>query len=160
MPDSSAIPVRRVDDAREAKVKTKVDGLAPSALPSISPAGPRKLIRPRLPAGTSPYPARVSTLSPVFTNHHRWDSTAGRGEHSHAEAFYFQKQIQSRTSMIFLLEDGERIEGIIEITDVPRNAALDLEGLRHRALLDEVVERRWRYSDVCCCLLTAEAPSQ
>jgi sRNA-binding regulator protein Hfq len=120
MPDSSAIPVRSIDDARAAKAKSKVDGAAPSALPSISPAGPRKLIRPRLPAGTSPYPARVSTLSPVFTNHHRWDSAAGRGEHSHAEAFYFQKQIQSHTSMIFLLEDGERIEGIIEWYD--RNA--------------------------------------
>ena len=120
MPDSSAIPVRRVDDAREAKAKTKVDGAVPSALPSISPAGPRKLIRPRLPEGTSPYPARVSTLSPVFTNHHRWDPAAGRAEHSHAEAFYFQKQIQSRTVMIFLLEDGERIEGTIEWYD--RNA--------------------------------------
>jgi sRNA-binding regulator protein Hfq len=119
MPDSSAISVRRVDDAREAKAKTKVDGANPSALPSISPAGPRKLIRPRLPAGTRPYPARVSTLSPVFTNP-RWDSAAGRGEHSHAEAFYFQKQIQSRTLMIFLLEDGERIEGTIEWYD--RNA--------------------------------------
>ena len=120
MADSSAIPVRSIDDARAAKAKSKVDGAAPSALPSISPAGPRKLIRPRLPAGTNPYPARVSTLSPVFTNHQRWDSGAGRGEHSHAEAFYFQKQIQSHTLMIFLLEDGERIEGTIEWYD--RNA--------------------------------------
>jgi len=40
-----------------------------------------------------------------------------RAESSHAEAFYFQKQIQSRTPMIFLLEDGERIEGVIEWYD-------------------------------------------
>jgi len=39
---------------------------------------------------------------------------------SHAEAFYFQKQMQSQTPMVFVLEDGERIEGCIEWYD--RNA--------------------------------------
>ncbi|HLJ78923.1 MAG TPA: hypothetical protein VKT75_15995 [Acidobacteriaceae bacterium] len=39
---------------------------------------------------------------------------------SHAEAFYFQKQMQSQTPMVFVLEDGERIEGVIEWYD--RNA--------------------------------------
>jgi sRNA-binding regulator protein Hfq len=113
-PNSSAIPVRRVDDTRQAKAKTKVDGADSSALPSISPAGPRKLIRPQLPAGVGRYPSRA--MAPVFTTHTRRDSVA-RGESSHAEAFYLQKQIQSRTLMIFLLEDGERIEGTIEWYD-------------------------------------------
>ncbi len=36
---------------------------------------------------------------------------------SHAEAFYFQKQMQSQTPMVFVLEDGERIEGCIEWYD-------------------------------------------
>jgi sRNA-binding regulator protein Hfq len=117
MLDSSAIPVRRVVDAPQAKAKTKVDGADSSALPSISPAGPRKLIRPHLPEGARRYTARASALSPVFTNHHPWGSGTARGESSHAEAFYFQKQIQSRTLMIFLLEDGERIEGTIEWYD-------------------------------------------
>lgn len=120
MPDSSAIPVRRVDDARQAKAKTKVDGANSSALPSISPAGPRKLVRPHLPAGVTRYPSRLSAISPIFTNHNRPDSAAARGESSHAEAFYFQKQIQTRTLMMFVLEDGERIEGTIEWYD--RNA--------------------------------------
>lgn len=35
----------------------------------------------------------------------------------HAELFYLQKQIQSQTQMIFVLEDGERIEGCIEWYD-------------------------------------------
>jgi len=39
---------------------------------------------------------------------------------SHAEAFYFQKQMQSQTPMVFVLEDGERVEGCIEWYD--RNA--------------------------------------
>jgi sRNA-binding regulator protein Hfq len=114
MSDSSAIPVRRDFGARQAKAKAKVDGAETSTLPSISPAGPRKLIRPLLPDGASRYPTRVPGISPVFTRH---NSSAARGESSHAEAFYFQKQIHSRTPMIFLLEDGERIEGTIEWYD-------------------------------------------
>ena len=56
------------------------------------------------------------------------DTAAARGESSHAEAFYFQKQIHSRTVMIFVLEDGEQIEGTIEWYD--RNAIK----VRHGAL--------------------------
>lgn len=41
-------------------------------------------------------------------------------DESHAEAFYFQKQMQTQTPMVFVLEDGERIEGCIEWYD--RNA--------------------------------------
>jgi sRNA-binding regulator protein Hfq len=62
----------------------------------------------------------MSATSPAFTNHKRSDSAAVRGESSHAEAFYFQKQIHSRTVMVFVLEDGEQIEGTIEWYD--RNA--------------------------------------
>jgi sRNA-binding regulator protein Hfq len=119
MSDSSAIPVRRIYEARQAKAKSKVDGANPSILPSISPTGPRKLVRPPMPLGTRRYPTRVSAISSAFTNHTRLD-TAVRGESSHAEAFYFQKQIHSRTVMIFVLEDGEQIEGTIEWYD--RNA--------------------------------------
>jgi sRNA-binding regulator protein Hfq len=46
-------------------------------------------------------------------------ASAGR-ESSHAEAFYFQKQVQAQTPMCFVLEDGERLEGVIEWYD--RNA--------------------------------------
>jgi RNA chaperone Hfq len=117
MSESSAIPVRRDLDARQARAKAKVDGADTSTLPSISPAGPRKLVRPLLPDGASRYPTRVPGISPIFTHQNHWDSSAARAESSHAEAFYFQKQIQSRTPMIFLLEDGERIEGVIEWYD-------------------------------------------
>jgi sRNA-binding regulator protein Hfq len=119
MHDSSAIPVRRVYDARPAKVKTKVEGPTPSALASVSPAGPRKLIRPPLSAHAqaSRYPALLSGIAPIHPAHHRWDTAA---ESSHAEAFYFQKQIQSQTLMTFVLEDGEQIDGTIEWYD--RNA--------------------------------------
>jgi sRNA-binding regulator protein Hfq len=116
MSDSSAIPVSRDFDARQPKAKAKVDGTEPSALPSISPVGPRKLIRPVLPDSARRHPARLNGISAGFPHQNRRDSSAP-GESSHAEAFYFQKQIQSRTPMIFLLEDGERIEGVIEWYD-------------------------------------------
>jgi RNA chaperone Hfq len=35
----------------------------------------------------------------------------------HAELFYLQKQIQSQTPMVIVLEDGEKIEGCIEWYD-------------------------------------------
>jgi RNA chaperone Hfq len=37
--------------------------------------------------------------------------------HRHAELFYLQKQIQTQTPMVIVLEDGERIEGCIEWYD-------------------------------------------
>ena len=119
MPDSSAIPVRPVYEARPAKAKTKADGHEPSTLASVSPAGPRKLIRPHLPAraAASRYPALLSAITPIHPAHPRLDTAA---ENSHAEAFYFQKQIHSQTLMTFVLEDGEQIEGMIEWYD--RNA--------------------------------------
>ena len=43
----------------------------------------------------------------------------GRGNSAHrqAEQFYLQKQIQSQTPMVIMLEDGERLEGQIEWYD-------------------------------------------
>ena len=34
-----------------------------------------------------------------------------------AELFYLQKQIQLQTQMVFILEDGERVQGVIEWYD-------------------------------------------
>jgi sRNA-binding regulator protein Hfq len=103
MSDSSAIP----------KAKPAVVNSAPIA--SVSPSGPRKLIRPRLPEGSSlpRYPSRISALTSIV----RRKPVSAASESSHAEAFYFQKQIQSQTLMVFVLEDGEQIEGHIEWYD-------------------------------------------
>lgn len=48
-----------------------------------------------------------------------------------AEMFYLQKQIQSQTPMVLVLEDGEHIEGCIEWYD--RNS-LKVRG-RHKVLV-------------------------
>jgi sRNA-binding regulator protein Hfq len=38
-------------------------------------------------------------------------------EHTNAENFYYQKQMQSRTAMVIVLCDGEEVHGIIEWYD-------------------------------------------
>ncbi len=116
MSDSSAIPVRRIFDARQVKPKAKADGADPSPMPLISPPGPRKLVRPPMPSGgfARRGPLRVSPLS---SNYKAQNHAVARSESSHAEAFYFQKQIHGQTLMVFVLEDGEQIEGQIEWYD-------------------------------------------
>lgn len=90
----------------------------PSSVPSVSPDGPRKLVRPVLPAraaGSRSFSRR--NTSPAFAHHEAMNGNNYGNESTHAEAFYFQKQAQSQTPMVFILEDGERIEGIIEWYD-------------------------------------------
>ena len=38
-------------------------------------------------------------------------------ETTHAENFYYQKQMQGKTSMVIVLRDGEEIHGVIEWYD-------------------------------------------
>jgi host factor-I protein len=38
-------------------------------------------------------------------------------EQTHAENFYYQKQMQSKTPMVLVLQDGEEIHGMIEWYD-------------------------------------------
>lgn len=76
--------------------------------------GTRKLIRPQL-------PARERRRDPMhgedpLTHALMADMHPGV-ESSHAEAFYFQKQIQLSTEMTFVLEDGEELHGMIEWYD-------------------------------------------
>jgi len=76
--------------------------------------GTRKLVRPTLP----PIERR---RDPVYTEdpltHAMISDTHGTPESSHAEAFYFQKQMQQQTEMTVVLEDGEQLHGIIQWYD-------------------------------------------
>lgn len=77
-----------------------------AVLPSartISHLGPGQYLR-RMTPGLQPL-----HLTPV--------SDAEENVHRHAELFYLQKQIQSQTPMVIVLEDGEQIEGQIEWYD-------------------------------------------
>lgn len=57
---------------------------------------------------------------PAILGHQNMGANLQPAESSHAEAFYFQKQVQSQTRMVIVLENGEQIEGCIEWFD--RNA--------------------------------------
>jgi len=80
----------------------------------------RKLIRPSLssPAPrTEPVPERRERLE-------RTDRPAGNGprrnsppEQTHAENYYYQKQIQSKTAVVVVLKDGEQVQGFLEWYD-------------------------------------------
>ena len=99
------------------------DGHAPAngSLPSMVPAGPRKLVRPILPdAGTRRYSRRDEPALLAHQSLADHAIAAAGHDSSHAEVFYFQKQVQTQTLMCFVLDDGERIEGYIEWFD--RNA--------------------------------------
>jgi sRNA-binding regulator protein Hfq len=76
--------------------------------------GTRKLIRPQLPATDR---RRDSMYSEDPLSHALVMDSYTTLESSHAEAFYFQKQIQLQTEMTFVLEDGEELHGVIEWYD-------------------------------------------
>jgi sRNA-binding regulator protein Hfq len=55
----------------------------------------------------------AQTPSFRFTNHEIEENAT----HRQAELFYLQKQIQSQTPMVIVLEDGEKLQGQIEWYD-------------------------------------------
>ena len=87
---------------------------------SLPAPGPRKLVRPTMPARSFRNRAFSMREEPVILAHQNMAAQAAAHESSHAEAFYFQKQIQTQTPMMIILADGEQVEGCIEWYD--RNA--------------------------------------
>jgi host factor-I protein len=76
--------------------------------------GTRKLVRPQLPL-VERRRDPVHTEDPL--THALLSDLHGTLESSHAEAFYFQKQMQQQTEMTIVLEDGEQLQGIIQWYD-------------------------------------------
>jgi RNA chaperone Hfq len=75
--------------------------------------GTRKLIRPHLP----PMERRREAVRPEDPLTHANIEGHSPLESSHAEQFYFQKQMQQQTEMTVVLEDGEELRGIIQWYD-------------------------------------------
>ncbi len=81
-------------------------------------AGPRKLISPRLPGGARPVTLAPRRLrGPVPLVRHEAPPLSRPAGASHAEALYLQKQVHAQTEMVFVLEDGAQIRGVIEWFD-------------------------------------------
>ena len=56
---------------------------------------------------------------------------ANAPDQTHAENFYYQKQIQNKTAVVVVLKDGEQVQGMIEWYDrkcikLNRNGASNL----------------------------------
>ena len=122
MADTSHIPARgprevRADSPVAAGASPRPIAPDNAAQDAASNGGQRKLVRPpmlRRAGKDSGYGLHGD--SPLLT-HQAAMTAAPIDEASHAEAFYFQKQVQMQTLMTFVLEDGEQIEGYIEWYD-------------------------------------------
>ena len=80
----------------------------------------RKLIRPSL----STPPPRTEPVSERRERLERTDRMPSNGprrssvpEQTHAENYYYQKQIQAKTAVVLVLKDGEQVQGVIEWYD-------------------------------------------
>ncbi|MCU1286666.1 MAG: hypothetical protein JWO13_3016 [Acidobacteriales bacterium] len=70
----------------------------------------RKLIRPTMPDGQTRVPERTVRPEKVARK-------VVATEHTHAEDFYFQKQIQAKTMITLMLKSGDSLVGMIEWYD-------------------------------------------
>ncbi|MGD0929417.1 MAG: RNA chaperone Hfq [Candidatus Korobacteraceae bacterium] len=87
---------------------------------AIDPEGfaNRKLIRPALNRNDHPRPdveRRERADRPDRSNSN--GKKTPPPEQTHAENFYYQKQMQAKTPMVLVLQDGEEIHGMIEWYD-------------------------------------------
>jgi sRNA-binding regulator protein Hfq len=76
--------------------------------------GTRKLVRPHLPPVQR---RRELQHAEDPLTHAMVPDSHGVPESSHAEAFYFQKQMQQQTEMLVVMDDGEELRGIIQWYD-------------------------------------------
>jgi RNA chaperone Hfq len=63
----------------------------------------------------------------------------------HAELFYLQKQIQSQTPMVIVLEDGEQVNGCIEWYD--RNT-IKVRGKTRTLIYKSAIKYMYKLGDV------------
>lgn len=62
-------------------------------------------------------PRRQRSVSANTVRHYATPAVEEHVSNRQAELFYLQKQIQLQTQMVFILEDGTRVQGIIEWYD-------------------------------------------
>jgi host factor-I protein len=79
----------------------------------------RKLIRPAL--NRTDHPRQENHRPERNDRPERVDRANGKKtpppEQTHAENFYYQKQMQAKTPMVMVLQDGEEVHGVIEWYD-------------------------------------------
>lgn len=119
-PRVTAVPLSSKPRKDDAPNRNGRDRVPASRVENIDPgfAGQRKLIRPVLPENAPAHrDPRRRGFRGILTRRDLTQPGAALQDPSHAEAFYFQKQIQTQTQMVFVLESGEQVEGYIEWYD-------------------------------------------
>jgi sRNA-binding regulator protein Hfq len=125
MANTSQLPTPGVHEPLSDATQKRPIGIRAVPLPSDQDsvvndayAGPRKLVRPTLPArALRDRSFGWRNESPMLMHQSAMMTAHAHHESSHAEGFYFQKQMQTQTLMVFVLEGGEQIEGYIEWYD-------------------------------------------
>jgi len=110
---------------------------APAIRPAISNQSSPGPYRPQLNARRSfptPLPFRFTARL-----------TEDEASHRQAELFYLQKQIQSQTPMVMVLEDGEHIEGCIDWYD--RNS-LKVRGRQKTLIYKSAIKYMYKVGEV------------
>lgn len=110
-------------------------------------------VSPLLPAGrvdngaarTRQFPRRQRTSAPAEMLAFPARMAEVEAPLRHAELFYLQKQIQSQTPMVIVLEDGERVEGCIEWYD--RNT-LKVRGRTRTLVYKSAIKYMYKLGDV------------
>jgi sRNA-binding regulator protein Hfq len=77
----------------------------------------RKLIRPSLNRNDHPRPENHRPERNDRLERSNNGKKVTPPEQTHAENFYYQKQMQAKTPMVLVLQDGEEIHGVIEWYD-------------------------------------------
>ena len=104
-------------------MKNGTDSTAVGRAPDTEAFSNRKLIRPSL--SREPGRSAPGVENTAIERRERVERNGAAGgtkktpppEQTHAENFYYQKQMQSKTPMVIVLQDGEQIHGIIEWYD-------------------------------------------
>ena len=98
-------------------MKDSFDSTAVGRAPEPESFTSRKLIRPTLAANGS----RGDALPPRLEGERRERPAGGKktapAEQTHAENFYYQKQIATKTPLVIVLQNGDTIHGVLEWYD-------------------------------------------
>jgi len=98
-------------------MKDSLDSTAVGRAPEPEEFAARKLIRPAL----NRPEMRPEALAERRERPERLERPAGKKtpppEQTHAENFYYQKQMQAKTPMVIVMRDGETVQGVLEWYD-------------------------------------------
>ena len=114
----SARPARRWCDLKDA-----LDSIPAEQSADQESFANRKLIRPTLTRAEQAHNDHGHNHAPAERRDRDRDRSAAPArktapsEQTNAENFYYQKQMQSKTPMVLVLQDGEEIHGMIEWYD-------------------------------------------